>query len=234
MIENLAANQQVFTSTVFLVTGDRTVLVDPGNDFDVVSVIEDRVDELDAVVLTHTHPDHIGNLAAVRDAFDVEVWGFDPEFDGVDHGIADGDTIRMGDHDYTVMHTPGHKNDHVCLYAPATGVLFATGTYLLLRRNLVKMVIGLGLLSNGANLVIFTAGGTDSGIPPLIAKGATVLSSQAADPLPQALVLTSIVITFAVQAFALALVYRTYRATGTEDPTTLADRPSRGTQGVDP
>jgi glyoxylase-like metal-dependent hydrolase (beta-lactamase superfamily II) len=125
MIENLAANQQVFTSNVFLITGDRTVLVDAGNDFDVVSAIEDRVDDLDAVVLTHTHPDHIGNLPAVRDAFDVEVWGFDPEFEGVDHGIDDGDTVQLGDHDYTVLHTPGHKNDHVCLYARGPGILVA-------------------------------------------------------------------------------------------------------------
>lgn len=111
------------------------------------------------------------------------------------------------------------------LLSLATGVVFATGTYLLLRRNLVKMVIGLGLLSNGANLVLFTAAGLSPGIPPLIPQGATALPDGAADPLPQALVLTAIVITFAVQAFTLALVYRTYQATGTEDPTALSDRP---------
>ena len=78
-ISNLAASEQVFTSNVFLVDGDRTVLVDPGNEFDVVSKIESRTGGLDAVVLTHTHHDHIGNTGAVTEAFDVDVWGFDPD-----------------------------------------------------------------------------------------------------------------------------------------------------------
>ncbi len=116
----------------------------------------------------------------------------------------------------------------------ATGVVFAAGTYLLLRRNLVKMVIGLGLLSNGANLVIFTGAGLGSGLPPLIPQGQTSLPAGAADPVPQAMVLTAIVITFAVQAFALALIYRTYETTGTEDPAELADRPAGSTGGDEP
>lgn len=125
MISNLAGGVQAFTSNTFLVGGDRTVLVDTGANFDVVSVLEDRVSELDAVMLTHTHPDHIGNLSAVREAFDAPVWGFDPEFQGVDHQLAAESTHRLGDHDYRVLHTPGHKDDHVCLYAPEPGVLFA-------------------------------------------------------------------------------------------------------------
>jgi glyoxylase-like metal-dependent hydrolase (beta-lactamase superfamily II) len=122
-IRNLAAGVQAFTSNVFLVTGDRTVLVDTGANFDVVAAIEDRVDTLDTVVLTHTHRDHVGNVDAVRSAFDVETVGYDPAHPAVDAEL--GETVRVGDHDYTVLHTPGHKNDHVCLYAPEATVCFA-------------------------------------------------------------------------------------------------------------
>ncbi|MFC6989061.1 MBL fold metallo-hydrolase [Haloplanus sp. GCM10025708] len=122
MIPNLARDVRAFTSNAFLVTGDRTVVVDAGANFDVVSKIRDHVD---AVVLTHTHSDHVGNVDAVRDAFDVETWGFDPAQPSVDHELADGDDVRMGDHDYRVLHTPGHKDDHVCLYASTAEVLFA-------------------------------------------------------------------------------------------------------------
>jgi glyoxylase-like metal-dependent hydrolase (beta-lactamase superfamily II) len=125
MIQNLAAGQQGFTSNVFLVTGERTVLVDTGNQFDVVAAAREYIDDIDAVILTHTHPDHIGTLDAVVDAFDVEVWGYDDSFDGIDYAIADGETVQLGDHDYEALHTPGHKNDHFCFYSPAAGVLFA-------------------------------------------------------------------------------------------------------------
>ncbi|WP_423998726.1 MBL fold metallo-hydrolase [Haloarcula salina] len=125
MIRNLARGQQVFTSNAFLVTGDRTVLVDAGNEFDVVSVVEDHVDDIDALVVTHTHYDHVGNLDAVADAFDVPVWGFDTEQDGIERVIGDDETVRLGDHDYRALHTPGHKNDHLCFYSPDAGVLFA-------------------------------------------------------------------------------------------------------------
>ncbi len=125
MIQNLAAGQQGFTSNVFLVTGERTVLVDVGNDFDVVGATQEYVDDIDAVVLTHTHPDHIGNLDSVVDAFGVDVWGYDTDFDGVDHEIEDGETVALGDDEYEALHTPGHKNDHLCLYSQSAQTLFA-------------------------------------------------------------------------------------------------------------
>lgn len=125
MVENVAAGQRVFTSNAFLVEGERTVLVDVGNDFDVVGAVREHVDDLDAVVLTHTHPDHVGNLDAVRRAFDVEVWGYDADANGVDHAIADGEVITLGDNEYEAIHTPGHKNDHLCFYSRTAGVLYA-------------------------------------------------------------------------------------------------------------
>ncbi|WP_049936288.1 MBL fold metallo-hydrolase [Haloplanus natans] len=122
-IGNLAAGVQAFTSNVFLVTGDRTALVDTGANFDVVSRIEERVDGLDTVVLTHTHRDHVGNVDAVRESFGVETVGYDPSHPAVDDEL--GGTVRLGDDDYRVLHTPGHKDDHVCLYAADAKVCFA-------------------------------------------------------------------------------------------------------------
>jgi glyoxylase-like metal-dependent hydrolase (beta-lactamase superfamily II) len=125
MIRNLAAGQTGLTSNAFLVAGERSVLVDVGSGFDIASGVREHVDGIDAVVLTHTHHDHVGNLADTREAFGVDVWGYDTDEDGVDHALADGDRVALGDHGYEVVHTPGHKNDHICLYSPASGVLFA-------------------------------------------------------------------------------------------------------------
>lgn len=125
MITNLAADVRAFTSNSFLVDGNRTVLVDPGNDFDVVSRVEDATDGVDAVVLTHTHSDHVGNVESVVNAFSVDVWGYDPDHELVDHGIDDGGTVPLGDHDYRAIHTPGHKNDHLCFLRTDGAVVFA-------------------------------------------------------------------------------------------------------------
>ncbi|WP_415382438.1 MBL fold metallo-hydrolase [Halosimplex sp. TS25] len=125
MIANVAEGQRVFTSNAFLVTGDRTVLVDAGSEFDAVAEVRERDAALDAVVLTHTHPDHVGNTAALADAFDCDVWGFDPDHELVDHAIGDGEEVRLGDHSYEALHTPGHKDDHLCFYAADPEVLFA-------------------------------------------------------------------------------------------------------------
>ncbi len=125
MITNLAQGVTAFTSNVFLVSGERTVLVDAGANFDVVTPLRERVDDLEAVVVTHTHPDHVGNLAAVKDAFDVDAWGYDTAQEGIDHAIEDEGTVALGDHEYVALHTPGHKDDHLCFYAPDAEILFA-------------------------------------------------------------------------------------------------------------
>lgn len=103
------------------------------------------------------------------------------------------------------------------------GLLFATGAYMMLRRSFVKLIIGLGLLGHGANLLIITAAGVFSditgarGTPPLIRIGDKYLEPGSADPLPPALILTAIVISFAIVSFTIVLVKRTYQEAGTDD-----------------
>lgn len=97
------------------------------------------------------------------------------------------------------------------------GMLYATGLYMMLRRSLVKIIIGLILLGNGANLMIFLLGRITKGAPPIIDAGLSVLTAPFADPVPQALILTAIVISFGLQAFAIVLMKRVYEVVGTDD-----------------
>ena len=107
------------------------------------------------------------------------------------------------------------------LLAFVVGCLYAAGVYMILRRSLFKLVLGLVLLSHGANLLIFTVGGLTRGRPPVAPPGAPAPTAPHADPLPQALILTAIVIGFAVLAFSLALFHRGYQTFGSDDPDDL-------------
>jgi multicomponent Na+:H+ antiporter subunit C len=112
------------------------------------------------------------------------------------------------------------------LLAIVVGSLYAAGIYMILRRNMAKLVIGLAMLSHAANLLIFTAAGLTRGRPPLVPEGASVPSGPTAEPLAQALVLTAIVISFGLLAFTVTLLYRTHQAVGANDMDELsrADR----------
>jgi len=97
------------------------------------------------------------------------------------------------------------------------GGLYAAGLYCLLRRSIIKLVIGLSLLGHAANLLIFTVPGLTAGQPPLVPPRAATPPAPFADPVPQSLILTAIVIGFGVLAFALVLVHRVYQTVGTDD-----------------
>jgi multicomponent Na+:H+ antiporter subunit C len=99
--------------------------------------------------------------------------------------------------------------------ALVAGTLLAASFYLLMRRNLLRFVIGLIILGNGVNLTIFTMGRLTRARPPVIPKEQKVIEGAYANPLPQALILTAIVISFGLLAFALVLVYRNYAANKT-------------------
>lgn len=100
------------------------------------------------------------------------------------------------------------------LLALLAGVLFAAGVYLVLRRNLLRMVFGLVLLSNAVNLLVLGMGRVVRVGPPLVPAGADAPVQAYANPLPQALVLTAIVIGFGLVSFALVLVYRSFVTLG--------------------
>ncbi|HEX5143514.1 MAG TPA: Na(+)/H(+) antiporter subunit C [Mycobacterium sp.] len=95
------------------------------------------------------------------------------------------------------------------------GALVSCGVYLLLERNLTRMLLGLLLIGNGINLLILTVGGP-SGNPPIHGR-TSADESTTADPLAQAMILTAIVITMGIAAFVLALTYRSFRLTTAEE-----------------
>jgi multicomponent Na+:H+ antiporter subunit C len=91
-----------------------------------------------------------------------------------------------------------------------TALLFGIGTWLLLQRRLTRIIIGLGLMGHGANLLMMLSG-RSRGVAPFIGS---ILGERYADPMPQALALTAIVISFGVGALLLALAYRSWQLTG--------------------
>lgn len=103
------------------------------------------------------------------------------------------------------------------LIAILIGILYAAGIYSMLRRSLMKLVIGLILISQATNLLIFDAAGLTRAQPPLVPEGLSAPVGPYADPFPQALILTAIVISFGVLAFVLVLMHRTYKTIGTDD-----------------
>lgn len=103
------------------------------------------------------------------------------------------------------------------LFALTVGALYAAGIYLMMRRSIVRLIMGLVLLGHAANLLIFTVGRLTRANAPLVPLGETAPPVPFADPLPQALILTAIVIGFGLQAFALVLFRRAYESVGAED-----------------
>ncbi|WP_310620776.1 Na+/H+ antiporter subunit C [Flexibacterium corallicola] len=103
------------------------------------------------------------------------------------------------------------------VFALLIGLFFTTAIYLMLSHKLVRVLMGVAILGNAVNLLIFTAGRLTRDVPPVIPEGLYKPLEAAANPLPQALVLTAIVISFSFLAFFLVLGYRAYQELGTDD-----------------
>jgi len=100
------------------------------------------------------------------------------------------------------------------LLSIVVGLLFTASVYLMLSASLIRILLGIFVLSNAAHLLIFTAGRLISAVPPLVPDGAKAPTEVIANPLPQALILTAIVISFSLFAFLLVLLYRSYQELG--------------------
>ncbi len=103
------------------------------------------------------------------------------------------------------------------LLAITTGTLFAAGLYMVLRRSIMKILIGLLLLGYAVNLLLFGSARLIPGKPPLIPATSTVVAGVVADPVPQALILTAIVISFGATAFTIVLMRQVYKEVGSDD-----------------
>lgn len=99
------------------------------------------------------------------------------------------------------------------IMAVAVGILFTIGVYLILSRRLLRIVLGTSLLTHGVHLLLLTMAGLKTGAAPVLGNKAEAY----VDPLPQALILTSIVISFGVTAFFFVLAYRSYQTLGTDE-----------------
>jgi multicomponent Na+:H+ antiporter subunit C len=97
------------------------------------------------------------------------------------------------------------------------GLFFAAAIYLMLSKHIIRVLLGVALFGNAVNVLIFTAGWVFSETPPIIPAGLDVPPGPTANPLPQALILTAIVISFSFFAFLLVLAYRAYQDLGTDD-----------------
>ncbi|WP_254765958.1 MBL fold metallo-hydrolase [Salinilacihabitans rarus] len=119
-VHHVTEDAETFTCNAYLARADgNATLVDAGAYEGVVDAIRRRVDDLDAVVLTHQHGDHVAELDAVCEAFDPEVYAY------ADHprrtrALGDGDAVAIGDEAFEVVHTPGHADDHVSLVSETT------------------------------------------------------------------------------------------------------------------
>lgn len=101
--------------------------------------------------------------------------------------------------------------------ALVVGVFFTVAIYLMLSRSVIRLLLGAAVLGNGVNLLIFTAGRIAREVPPIVPVGQMKPLVETANPLPQALILTAIVISFSFFAFLLVMAYRAYQELGTDN-----------------
>ncbi|MBZ6495620.1 MBL fold metallo-hydrolase [Natrinema longum] len=120
-VHHVTEDAETFTCNAYLAVGEdgTATLVDAGAVEGVVDEIREHTDELEAVVMTHQHGDHVARLEAVVEAFDPAVYAY-AEHPTRTHAIDDGDTVTIGDEGFEVVYTPGHADDHVSLVSDSS------------------------------------------------------------------------------------------------------------------
>ena len=115
---------------IWLITrGARAAVVDPGDAQPVLEVLRERQLRLDAIVVTHHHPDHVGGVHALVRACGAPVMGpAHTPFDGIDLPLEDGARVQILDEEFQVLSVPGHTLDHIAYWSPALAVLFCGDT----------------------------------------------------------------------------------------------------------
>lgn len=122
-ITNLSEDVDDFTGNVWLIEGEETVLVDAGTG-DSWQRIK-QLEQVDKVVITHSHYDHVDNLHKIVDRYSPQIYAYEPDNLPVEaEELEDGDKIELSGVRFRVIHTPGHRDDSVCLYSPEEKVLF--------------------------------------------------------------------------------------------------------------
>lgn len=118
-VTTVTADADTFTCNAYLVEGETTALVDAGAWVGVVDAIQNRVDEVNSLVITHQDADHVAMVDQVCEAFDPSVYAYDAHSRRTDE-LHDGDEIQLGDEPFDVVYTPGHGTDHVAFVSETT------------------------------------------------------------------------------------------------------------------
>jgi len=122
-ITNLSENAEDFTGNVWLISGEENVLIDTGTGDSWKNI--QKLKSVDKVVITHSHYDHVDNLPKVLDKFDPEIYAYEPEnLPVASEQLEEENSIKLSGLEFEVFHTPGHKDDSICLYSPEEKILF--------------------------------------------------------------------------------------------------------------
>ena len=123
-VQNLAEKASDFTGNVWhFERNGENILIDAGTG-DSWNEIK-NLEKIDKVVVTHSHYDHVDNLPKIQDMFSPEIYAYEPGNLPVEASkLVEGDEISLGGLDFQVFHTPGHKDDSICLYSAREKVLF--------------------------------------------------------------------------------------------------------------